>query len=33
MSLGVSVIVIFPINIGAKGGEICYGFVLCLVSC
>ena len=29
MSLGVSIIVRFPIDIVVKGGEICYGFMLC----
>lgn len=30
MSLGVSIIIRFPINIVVKGGERCYGFMLCL---
>ena len=29
MSLGVSIIVRFPINIVVNGGEICYSFMLC----
>ena len=30
MSVGVSIIVRFPLNSGVQGGEICFGFMLIL---